>query len=175
MKKNTPLKNKVRLIRPLLEIRKKDLTQIAKKTFGKFFKDSSNNSSKYLRTRIRNIKSIIEKNGIDHDQIIKSINNLSSSSQTLDDYISKVYKTNVIKKKKELHINLKNMFLENNEIQLKILSKAIQQFSNSYYPPRSKKVLNIITNLNLNKRQKFTLSKCLIEKKGNYISIRKEA
>ena len=41
-------------------------------------------------------------------------------------------------------INLKKFNLESNEIKLKILSYAIKDFSKSYYPPRSKKILKCI-------------------------------
>ena len=100
MKSYTKLTNKIFLIRPLLDVKKDDLIRIAKHTFGKVFKDPSNKDIKYLRTRMRYLKNILEKSGIRHDQIIKSIKNLSSTSDTINNYISKIYKKNVKKKKK---------------------------------------------------------------------------
>jgi tRNA(Ile)-lysidine synthase len=175
MKKVTNLNKKIFLTRPLLEIKKKELVYIAKKIFGKIFLDPSNKNLKYLRTRIRNLKDAFEKSGIHHDQIIKSIHNLASTSETLNNYVEKIYKINVKNKKKFILINFKNISNETTEVQIKILGAAIKHFSESYYPPRSKKVMNIINNINLKKQNKFTLSGCVIKKSGNYLSIAKEA
>ena len=68
------------------------MIKISKIIFGKFYKDPSNNNSKYLRTRIRNLKKTLETSGLQYDQIFKSIENLSSSRDTLDGYFNKVYK-----------------------------------------------------------------------------------
>lgn len=175
MKSYTKLTNKIFLIRPLLDVKKDDLIRIAKHTFGKVFKDPSNKDIKYLRTRMRYLKNILEKSGIRHDQIIKSIKNLSSTSDTINNYISKIYKKNVKKKKNTILINFKNISSESREVQLRIFSYAIRDFSRSYYPPRSKKVMNIIENLHSNKKSKFTLAGCLIEKLKSNILISKEA
>ena len=51
---------------------------------------------------------------------------------------------------------------------------AIQDFSKSYYPPRSKKVLNVISTFKKKLTPKVTLGGCFIEKSGNYLSIKKE-
>jgi len=175
MKKTSKLDKKIFLIRPLLDIKKKNLLYISKKIFGKIFNDPSNRNTKYLRTRVRNLKKALEKSGIHYDQIIKSIKNLASTTETLNNYIARVYKTNVKTKKKLTVINFKNISYETLEIQIKILSEAIKIFSKSYYPPRSKKVINIINQSNLHKQKKFTLSGCVIKKFGNYLSIAKEA
>ena len=56
MKTLTKLLKKVKLFRPLLDVKKKYLIEISKKIFGKYFKDPSNKDKKYLRTKIRNLK-----------------------------------------------------------------------------------------------------------------------
>ena len=100
MKKSSNLNKKIKLIRPLLDFKKKDLTILAKKYFGKVFKDPSNTNKKYLRTRIRSLIRQFPKSGIKHDMIISSINNLGATRDTLNSYISRVEKNCVIKKKK---------------------------------------------------------------------------
>ena len=55
-----------------------------------------------------------------------------------------------------------------------LLSMVIKNFSKSYYPPRSKKVLNVLKRLNSSKKTKLTLGGCLLEKSGNYLYITKE-
>ena len=174
MKSSTVLDGKIKLLRPLLDIKKADLIFTAKKIFGKVFKDPSNTNKKYLRTRMRSLKKILETSGISHEQIIRSIKNLASSSNTLNKYIEKIYKLNVKKEKKRIYINFRNILIETKEVQLKILSKVIVVFSKSYYPPRSKKILNVINTLVSGEQKKMTLSGCIIEKYGNQLLVRKE-
>ena len=174
MRFETKLKNRIALLRPLLETKKENLIYIAKKLFGRIVKDPSNNNKKYLRTRIRKLKKNLEKSGIHHNQILRSISNLASTNTTLNTYFEKTYKKIVSKHNKKLLINLENLFLESSDIQLKVLSKSMKDFSKSYYPPRSKKVLNLIKQLKLNKISKFTLSKCILQKSKDYLTIKKE-
>ena len=91
MKASSEINKNLKLFRPLLNIRKKELILISKKVFGKYFKDPSNKDKKYLRTKIRNLKKPLIKSGINYDQIIKSINNLASSKDTLDHYYKKTF------------------------------------------------------------------------------------
>ena len=175
MNKMTELDKKIKLVRPLLDFKKKDLIFIAKKVFGKFVKDPSNKNRKYLRTKIRHLKKELEKSGIHHDQIMRSINNLASTRDTLNNYLERVVTSCVIKKKSETLINLKKLSLESNEIKLKTLGYTIRDFSNTYYPPRSKKILNVLKRLDSKRRVKLTLAGCFLEKSGDYLSIRREA
>ena len=174
MSKTTKLNGNIKLFRPLLDFKKQELIYIAKKVFGKFIQDPSNKDKKYLRTRIRNLKKDLEKSGIHHDQIVRSINNLASARDALNNYLKSVIKSCVHRKKRETLIDLKKLFLESNEIKLKTLSHTIRDFSKSYYPPRSKKILNALKRFDTNKKVKITLAGCFLEKSGNYLSIRKE-
>jgi len=174
MKKISNLNNKIKLIRPLLDEKKKDLSLLGKKYFGKIFKDPSNINKKYLRTKIRELIKSFEKSGIKHDKIISSINNLGETRDTLNNYISKVEKSCITKKKKEININLKNFLLENQEIQLKIFSNSIKNISKSYYPPRAKKIMNLLNRVKYDKDLKTTLGGCLIRKTNNNLVICKE-
>ena len=64
MQEMTILSNGTRLIRPLLDFKKIDLTNIAKRKFGKIFKDPSNKNKRFLRTNIRELKKNLVKNGL---------------------------------------------------------------------------------------------------------------
>jgi len=174
MKKASSLSNQIKLIRPLLNEKKKDLTVFGKQYFGKIFKDPSNTNKKFLRTRIRGLIKQFEKSGIKHERIINSINNLGATRDTLNDYISRVEKSCTTKKKKEITINLKNFSLENNEIQLKIFSNCIKNISKKYYPPRAKKVLNLLKILKSKESLKATLGGCIVKKAHNNLVIYKE-
>ena len=161
----------LKLFRPLLDLEKKQLIYTAKKFFVKIFKDPSNLDTKYLRTKIRFLKKELEKNGIKSNQILKSINNLASTRDTLNNYLNQTIKKCFKKKNKKILVALKPLFLETKEIQLKALSKIIKTFSGSYYPPRSKKVINLINNIKLSQKNKFTLGGCIFEKDRNNMII----
>jgi tRNA(Ile)-lysidine synthase len=174
MNKMTNLDNRTKLFRPLLDVNKENLVFLAKKYYGKTFKDPSNINRKYLRTNIRNLIKQFEKNGIKLDRIINSINNLASTRDTLNTYIKNIEKKCLKKKKDAISINLKIFLLENYDIQLKILSNSLKHISKNYYPPRAKKVLNLIGRIMVEKAIKATLGGCIINKRQNNLFITKE-
>ena len=174
MKIVSKLNSNVSIIRPLLDFKKKQLANISRKVFGKYFYDTSNKNPKFLRVKIRKLISSFEKSGIHQDQVIKSIKNLRSSGDILEGHIKKIFKFNVEKKGKSLIINLSNLFKEPQEIQYRVISKAIKSYTKSYYPPRAFKVTYLIEQLKLGKRTKFTLANCVLEVEKNLLKITKE-
>jgi tRNA(Ile)-lysidine synthase len=162
------LGNKIELYRPLLETKKKFLIKISKNTFGKYFKDPSNKNTKYLRTKIRNLKKPLEESGIEYKQIIKSINNLALSKATLDGYLKNIFKDIIKKTGKEILLNFKKFKKYNREIQIALINESIKRLKNNYYNPRSKKVENLIKNLEKRNFNKSTLGGCIfVLKKEN--------
>jgi tRNA(Ile)-lysidine synthase len=174
MNEMTKINNSTKLFRPLLNEKKEDLVFLSKKYYGKIFKDPSNINQKYLRTNIRNLIKQFEKNGIKREQIINSINNIASTRDTLNSYIQGIEKKCLITKKNTVLINLKVFLSENSDIQLKILSNGLKHVSKNYYPPRAKKVLNLITGIKSKKEMKVTLGGCIIHKRQNNLIISKE-
>ena len=174
MKEITKIDNNITLARPMLGIKKNHLIKISKVAFGKYFKDPSNNNTKFLRTRIRKLKKILEKSGINYDQIFKSIKNLASSRDTLDIYFGKIYKNVVSKKKNKVLINSKILNDLNEEMKMRVFKKSIQDFTNSYYATRAKKIFQLIHQIESTKKAKFTLGGCLILREKNHIILRKE-
>ena len=161
MKTISKLDKNTRLLRPLLDTKKNNLVKISKKVFGKYFKDSSNNNKKYLRTKIRNLKKPLNQSGINYDQIIKSINNLASSSATLDKYYKKTFEEIVKKSKNKIELNFKKFMILNNEIKLRLINDSIKSLKNNYYTLRSKKVENLIKRIKTKKFKKLTLGGCI--------------
>ncbi|MFL2883513.1 MAG: tRNA lysidine(34) synthetase TilS [Pelagibacteraceae bacterium] len=174
MQNLTKINRSIKLYRPFLEFKKKDLVFITKKFFGRSINDPSNIDQKYLRTKIRKLAKTFEKSGIHHNQIIKSINNLASARDILNNYIEKVTKSCVKKNKKETLINLKILLDEENEVQLRVLGEIIKKHSKSYYPPRSKKTIRLMEKLSMNKKVKTTLGGCVLIKSGKNLLIKKE-
>jgi tRNA(Ile)-lysidine synthase len=174
MSKVTSLSKTTKLFRPLLDEKKEDLILLAKYYFGKIFEDSSNTNQKYLRTKIRNLIKLFEKSGIKPERIINSINNLASTRDTLNFHIQRIEKKCVIKKNNITSINLNFFLLENTEIQLKIFSNCIRKVSKTYYPPRAKKVLNLLERVQYNDKLKATLGGCVIIRHKKNLIISKE-
>jgi tRNA(Ile)-lysidine synthase len=174
MNKISNLNNTTKLLRPLLGEKKEDLVFLAKYYFGKIFKDPSNSNQKFLRTKIRNLIKRFERSGIQHDRIINSINNLASSRDTLNSYALRSEQNCVSKKGNTISIDLNFFLLENNEIQLKIFNNCIKKISKNYYPPRAKKVLNLLNDIKSNKKLKATLGGCIINRNKEILIISKE-
>ena len=174
MKQVNKISFNINLVRPLLDFKKAQLIKISKVIFGKYYKDPTNKDTKYLRTRIRNLKDSLETSGINYDQIIKSIKNLALSRDTLDLYFDKIYKESVNKKKTKILINFNNFSRLNKEMKIKVIKKSIKELSNKYYLPRSKKVLNLVKQIEYRKNLNRTLGGCIICREKNYIILKKE-
>ena len=174
MKKINKIENSIKLVRPLLDFKKIELIKISKIIFGKYYNDPSNKNTKYLRTRIRNLKNILETSGINYDQVIKSIKNLASSKDTLEQYFNQIYKNIVNKKKSEIMIDLKIFNKINQEMKMRVLKKAIKDLTKVYYVARSKKIFNLIDQIKAKKNAKLTLGGCIISREKNHINLKKE-
>ena len=174
MRPLTKIDNKVNLYRPLLDIKKKFLKKISKNVFGKYLKDPSNSDTKYLRSRVRNLKKSLEKSGVKYDQIYKSIQNLSYSRVTLDEYFNRIFKKTIKKEKDEILINFKKYQNLSKDIKMALINESIKKLKKNYYDSRSKKVYNLINNLNKKGFKKATLGGCIFFKKGKNLRLKAE-
>ncbi len=174
MKPLSIITNQVSLFRPLLDVKKKFLIKISKNIFGKYIKDPSNKDTKYLRTKVRNLKKPLEKSGIKYDQIFKSIQNLSSSRVTLEEYLKKIFKSLIKKNNKEISINFKKYKELNKDIKIALLNECIKSLKKNYYDHRSKKVVKLINILNNSEFKKTTLGGCIFFKKGENLCLKVE-
>ena len=174
MKSMTKIDNQVILFRPLLDTQKRFLIKISKIIFGNYFKDPSNRNEKFLRTRVRNLKKPLEKSGIMYEKIFKSIQNLSQSKMTLDRYLSKIFKEFIKKSNSEILINFKKYQYLNNDIKIAVINHSIKQLKKNYYDVRSKKVENLISNLDKKDFKNSTLGGCIFFKKGEYLCLKVE-
>ena len=174
MNEITTLKQGTSSIRPLLDFKKKELISITKHTFNKFFKDPSNKNRKFLRTNIRELKKNLEKKGIDIEKIVRSIKNIASTKEAINFYVERSIKKYITFKGKLTILDLEKLRQEPQEIKFKVINKIIKKTTNSYYPPRSKKVLNLIDGLQRNRIKKLTLGGCIFERKKRFLFISKE-
>ena len=172
---NTRYSNHLRIIRPFLNLKKKDLKYVTLNYFKTYIKDPTNEDEKFLRVRIRKYRKDMEKEGLDTRKIIKTVENLVSANKAINYYKNKaIYKYVSFVSKTKCLINKQIFSKEAEEIIFKSFSDILSLVSGSYYPPRSKKIINLINRVKKNKFSKSTLGGCIVEKKDNFILISKE-
>ena len=176
MAENFNYSNVLKIIRPFLSFKKIDLQNITLKYFKNFIKDPSNDDDKYLRVRVRKIRNSMEKEGLDTSKVINTVNNLFSAHKALSYYKNKaLYKHVSFLSKNKCQVSEKIFTQEAGEIIFKSFSDIFSLISGKYYPPRSKKIINLISRFKKNVFIKSTLGGCVIEKKDGLIFISKES
>ena len=153
------------IIRPLLNLKKKDLIYISKEVFSFFVKDPSNINENYKRTRIRNLLYSLEKEGLDVKKLKLTINNLKDSNKSIKFYVNKnLEKNSVFLKKNNSYILSHNFFDQSHEIIFRSLTNIIQKLGKKYYPVRGKSINELIKRINKKSFTKVTLGGCFIER-----------
>ena len=172
---NVKYNNHLKIIRPFLHFKKIDLKYVTLNYFKTYIKDPSNKDEKFLRVRIRKYRKDMEREGLDTRKITKTIKNLISANQAINFYKNKaLYKHVSFLSKNKCLINKQILSEEAGEIIFKSFSDILSLVSGTYYPPRSKKVINLIDRIKKNKFTKSTLVGCIVEEKDNFILISKE-
>jgi len=167
--------NNLEILRPFLKLKKENLKYITMNYFKTYIDDPSNKDEKFLRSRIRKYRSKMEKEGFDTRKITKTVENLKSANDAINFYKSKsLYKHVSFLSKNKCLINRQIFFQEAGEVVFKSFSDILSLVSETYYPPRSKKIINLINRINKNNFSKSTLGGCIIEVKDNFILISKE-
>jgi len=174
MKSLSKISSQVSLYRPLLDTKKQFLIKISKTIFGKYFKDPSNKNTKYLRTKVRGLKKPLEKSGIKYEQIFRSIQNLSLSKNTLEEYLNKIFNELIQKVNKEILIDFKKYQNLSTDTKMAIINEAIKKLKKNYYDLRSKKIDNLVKNLDRSEFKRSTLGGCLFYKKGENLCLKVE-
>tara|TARA_B100000941_G_scaffold251366_1_gene198007 strand:- start:1646 stop:2704 length:1059 start_codon:yes stop_codon:yes gene_type:complete len=159
---------KYTLVRPLINIKKEELIYISNKVFKFYIKDISNDDEKYTRVRIRKLIEHLSKEGLDTKKINLSLFNLKSSNDIINFYVNKniLQNSKLITQKKMFFLN-NLFFIQPNEIIFRSLNIILKEINGKYYPPRGKKVINLIKSIKNSKSKKITISRCVIEKLQN--------
>ena len=173
--KDVELSN-IKLIRPLINIEKKDLEKLALKVFKTFIKDPSNVNYDFTRVRIRKILKDFQKEGLDNKKIELTINNLKSANEALNLYTKKnILQNSIYIKNKHSYLIKKEFFKNPEDVLLRSFSSILQNISGRYYAPRGKKIKKMILLLTTQRKaQKTTLGGCVIEKVNETVIISKE-
>jgi tRNA(Ile)-lysidine synthase len=175
--KNTKYRDQnLNIIRPLLNLEKKDLLYISNEVFNFFVNDPSNINEDYKRTRIRNLLQSLKKEGLNIKKLKLTINNLKDSDKSIKFYVNRNLKKNtVFLKKKNIYILSCNFFDQSHEIIFRSLTKLIQKLGKKYYPARGKSINELIERINKKSFTKVTLGGCFIERINETILITQES
>ncbi|MDB3949680.1 tRNA lysidine(34) synthetase TilS [Candidatus Pelagibacter sp.] len=174
--KNTKYRDQnLHIVRPLLNLEKKDLLYITNEVFSFFIKDPSNINEEYKRTRIRNLLNLLEKEGLDLKKLELTINNLKDSDKSIKFYVDRNLKKNVVfLKRKKIYILSYNFFDQSHEIIFRSLTNLIQKLGKKYYPVRGKSINELIKKISEKSFTKVTLGGCYVEIVNETILISEE-
>ena len=163
------------IIRPLLNLEKRDLLYISNEVFSFFVKDPSNTNEDYKRTRIRNLLYTLQKEGLDLKKLKLTISNFKDSDKSIKFYVDRNLKENLVfLKRKNTYILSYNFFDQSHEIIFRSLTKLIQMLGKKYYPVRGKSINELIKKINKKSLTKVTLGGCFIERVNETILISQE-
>ena len=167
--------NDINILRPLLDLKKKDLEFVSRHVFNYYVNDPSNQNNKFLRIRVRKLLFELEKEGLDNKKFFRTINNLQDTDNAIRFYVDKNLQENslFLLKKKQLILN-NNFFIQPHEVVLRSLSDLLRKVGESYYPVRGKKIEKIINEIQKKGRLKVTLGGCIIEKVNQTVILSKE-
>ena len=168
-------KDGVNLIRPLIDVDKKDLIYISKNIFGSYVDDPTNQDDKYKRVKVRNFLKQLNLEGLDRNKFFLTIKNLKIANENIKFYVKKNLSKNVTFLQKKQKAILKESFLlQSDEVLFRSFVELIQIIGSKYYPVRGKKIDKIIQLINLESSFKVTLGGCVIKKVNGTIILSKE-
>jgi len=165
----------IKILRPLLDLEKKELIYLSSKVFNFYVEDPSNKNENFKRIRIRNFLGFLEKEGLDKKKFLLTINNLKKTDRSIRFYVKKNIKENSVFIKKNNSIILSNNFFDqSHEVVFRSLTELIKLIGKKYYPSRGKSIDHLILKVASNSFKKLTLGGCFIEKINQSLLISKE-
>ena len=108
---------KLKILRPLIGFKKKDLELVTNKVYKFKFDDPSNANLNFKRVRIRNLINNLKSEGLDLEKLKLTIKNLSSSNLAINYYVNEnIKKTSKYCFQRKYYILNKDFFNKPNEI-----------------------------------------------------------
>ncbi len=155
----------IKIIRPLMDIKKSELKKISKKVFNFFAVDPSNFNENFKRIRIRKLINTLELEGLDKNKLKLTIKNLQDANNAFNFYVKKNINENsfFVKEKNKFFLN-KSFFNQPSEVTFRSFGEIIKIIGRKYYLPRGKSISFIVSAIKSNKFKKTTLGGCVIQK-----------
>jgi len=164
--------NNIKIIRPLIDIKKSELKKISKKVFNFFVEDPSNVDESFKRIRIRKLINVLELEGLDKNKLKLTIKNLKDSNNAIKFYTkNNIDKNSIFFKEKNTFFLNKSFFNQPNEITFRSFGEIIKKIGKKYYLPRGKSISAIVSDIKSKKLKKTTLGGCVIQKVSETVLI----
>ena len=167
--------DKINLIRPLLDIEKKDLEFISNHVFNFFIKDPSNENINFKRIKVRKIIDQFKRSGLEKDKLLLTVKNLKISNNALKFYIEQNKRLNSFMDKKNNKLFLNGLFFKQPyEVVFRSFSDSLKIIGGKYFSARGRKIDHILQMIDNDSLKKVTLAKCIVKKANQTVIIMKE-
>ena len=144
-------KKKIRILRPLLDLKKKEIIKYLKEKKVNWIEDPTNVSSKYFRNRLRKILPKLEKKGLTDNKLKKILKRAQKERKKIEnklaDWLNKYVDINSLG---YALINFSSLKLLNKDDFIFIFSRILNMISGSFYVPKSKYVYNFYKKIKSN-------------------------
>ncbi|MCT4552421.1 MAG: tRNA lysidine(34) synthetase TilS [Alphaproteobacteria bacterium] len=160
-------RNDLNIVRPLMDVSKLEIKKYLKDQRQKWIEDPSNKDEKYLRVKVRNLKKIFSKLGLEDERLSNTISSLQKVRSAIEFYTEEAFKKIIKKDNGITFLDAEEYKKYPEEIQLRFLSKVLTEFSKKDYAPRIKKIENLHVEIlnNFKNKKAMTLSGCKFTKK----------
>ncbi len=167
--------DKINLIRPLLDIEKKDLEFISNHVFNFFIKDPSNENINFKRIKVRKIIDQFKRSGLEKNKLLLTVKNLKTSNNALKFYIEQNKRFNSFMDKKNNKLFLNGLFFKQPyEVVFRSFSDSLKIIGGKYFSARGRKIDHILQMIDNDSLKKVTLAKCIVKKANQTVIIMKE-
>ena len=161
-------RNGIKILRPLLDVSRKDIKKYCDDNNIKYFVDSMNSDEHYTRVKIRNNRHVLnDELGISDARILLAVQNLARTREWMDRYIAS--RVELVMRSWGAMFVSSFLFDEAVEIRLKFLGTLIQKIGGNNYPVRLNSLQKALSTLQSD--CKFTLGHCTVRRLNDRILI----
>ncbi len=158
----------VKIVRPLLDVSRKELRTWCDDNNVKYFIDEMNSDPHYTRVKIRQNRYLLdEKMGISDNRILLAIENLGRLRDKLEADVEGLVQS-VVDGKRAVFSDV-FLFDLSGDIRLKFIGTLIQTIGGDKYPPRLNSLAAALSRLQAN--CKFTLGHCTLRRLNDKILV----
>ena len=158
----------VKIVRPLLNVWRRELKQYCDDNGIKYCTDAMNSDAKYTRVRIRQNRHLMaDALGISDERILLAINNLNRVRDAIETNVADLVAA--VKNGRRAVFLDSFLFDQDDNIRLKFIGTLIQQIGGDNYQPRLNSLRRALSYLGGD--CKFTLGHCTVRRLGNRILI----
>lgn len=161
----------VNILRPLLDVSRKELQDYLKNKGEVWLSDPSNEKDIFLRVRVRKAKKVFEEMGLSFSHIFASSKSLRRAENALLFYTDLAWENICIDEK---IYDVQKFLMYPEEIQLRLISKIIAQVTGALVLPRTTKRENMRQNILKNTDGKWTLGGVIFCLKKGELSVYSE-